>query len=292
MMADFVALLISGITLGATTALVALGFLLLYRASGVINFAHGDLVTLGTYLAFAFATSAGLPVLLAYVLALVVMFGAGVALERIAHAPLRRRPEIVVGIATLGVGIMIRSALSLWQGSDPKSLPSPVGDSVWRVGGVAISYQRMLIVVVVAVVLAGLYLLLRRTSFGRQVRAMAADPVAAQLHGVRTRRLTMVSFGLSSAMAGLAGILIAPTMAFDLNYGFSVMMLAFAAAILGGFGSLPGVVVAALLLAVGQQLVGGYLIPDYNTVLPFLLLIVGIALRPQGLFTGLSRSRL
>lgn len=291
-MDHFVALLLSGITLGATTALVALGFLLLYRASGVINFAHGDLLTLGTYLAFAFATSAQMPVLLAYLAALALMFAAGVGLERIAHAPLRNRPEIVVGIATLGVGIMIRSALSLWQGSDPKSLPSPVGDRVVRIGEVAIAYQRLLIVVVVALVLGGLYVLLRRTSFGRQVRAMAADPIAAQLHGVRTRRLAMVSFGLSAAMAGLAGILIAPTMSFDLNYGFSVMMLAFAAAILGGFGSLPGVVVAALLLSVAQQLVGGYLIPNYNSVLPFILLIVGIALRPHGLFTGLSRSRL
>jgi len=291
-MDHFIALLFSGVSLGATTALVALGFLLLYRASGVINFAHGDLMTLGTYLAFALATSARLPVLLAYLVALGLMFVAGVGLERVAHAPLRNRPEIVVGIATLGVGIVIRSLLSLWHGSDPKSLPSPVGDRVVRFGDVAIAYQRLLIVVVVTLVLVGLYVLLRRTSFGRQVRAMAADPVAAQLQGVRTRRMAMVSFGLSSAMAGLAGILIAPTMSFDLNYGFAVMMLAFAAAILGGFGSLPGVVVAALLLSVGQQLVGGYLIPNYNSALPFVLLIIGIALRPHGLFTGLSRSRL
>lgn len=291
-MDHFVALSFSGITFGGITALVAVGFLLLYRATGVVNFAHGDLVTLGTYLAFWAITSLGLPILGGYAVALAAMFCVGVAVERLAYAPLRRRPEIVVGVATLGAGIVLRSVLSLWQGSDPKSLPSPAGNRVLRLGGVVFSYQRLGILVVVTAVFAGLYLLLRRTSFGRQVRAMAADPQAAQLLGVRTRRLSMLSFGLSAALAGVAGILVAPTMAFDLNYGFSIMLLAFAAAILGGFGSLPGVACAALLLGVVQQLVGGYLTPNYNTALPYLLLVVGIAVRPKGLFTGLSRSRL
>lgn len=291
-MANFIELALSGVALGGVTALVALGFLVLYRATGVVNFAHGDLMTLGTYLAYWFITAVHTGIVPGYLLALLVMFAVGVAVERLAYAPLRRRPEIVVGIATLGAGIVLRSLLSLWQGSDPKSLPSPVRNQVIRAGSVVISWQQVIIIVVVALALAGIAAALRRSAFGRQVRAMAADPEAAQLHGVRTRRLSLFAFGGSAALAGLAGILIAPTLAFDLNYGFSVMLIAFAAAILGGFGSLGGVAVAALLLGIGQQLIGGYLTPNYNTVLPYLLLVIGIAVRPQGLFTGLSRSRL
>jgi len=287
----FVALTASGIAFGAVLAIVALGFLVLYKATGVINFAHGDLVTLGAYVAVWAIKDQGLPTVLGYLAALVVMFGVGVLIERIAHAPLRRRPHMVVVIATLAAAITIRGAVSVWQGSEPKSLPSPVGDNVVHVLGAVIAYQRLLIIGVSALAVLGLVWLFQRTAFGRQVRALAADPDTARLNGVRARSIAMIAFGMSATMAALAGLLIAPLSAVDLNFGFNLMVLAFAAAVIGGFGSLGGVVAGSLVIGLTQQLVGGYIFTSYASTLPFILLFLMIVVRPTGL-VDLERTRL
>src|SRR5690606_35280755 len=146
----------------------ALGFLVLYKATGVINFAHGDLVTLGAYIAVWAIKEHGLPTVLGYVVALVAMFGIGVLVERIAHAPVRRRPHMVVVIATLATAIAIHGAVSVWQGSEPKSLRSPVGDVVVHILGAVVAYQRLLIIGVSALAVVGLIALFQRTAFGRQ----------------------------------------------------------------------------------------------------------------------------
>lgn len=290
-MEKFVALTASGIAFGAVLAIVALGFLVLYKATGVINFAHGDLVTLGAYIALSAIRDHDLPTVAGYVVALVVMFGIGVLIERVAHAPLRRRPHLVVVIATLAAAICIRGAVSVWQGSEPKSLPSPVGDRVVHIVGAVVAYQRLLIIGVSALAVLGLVYLFQRTGFGRQVRALATDPDTARLHGVRTRSIAMVAFGMSATMAALAGVLVAPLTAVDLNFGFNLMVLAFAAAVIGGFGSLGGVVAGSLVIGLTQQLLGGYVLPDYASTLPFVLLFLIIVLRPAGL-VDLERSRL
>lgn len=290
-MDKFIALLFSGIAYGAVLALVALGFIVLYKATGVINFAHGDLITLGAFLGLWAITDLGLPIVVGYLLALVLMFGVGVAIERVAYAPLRKRPPIVVVIATLAAAIVIRGLISVWQGSTPKSLPSPVGDNVVDIAGAAISQQRLLIIGVAAATVVGLLYVFQRTPFGRQVRALAADPETARLQGVRTRIIALLSFGLSAALAALAGLLVAPLSALDLNFGFALMVSAFAAAVLGGFGSLGGVVLGALIIGLMQQLVGGYVIPDYAATVPGVLMFLVLAFRPEGL-VKLGRSRL
>jgi branched-chain amino acid transport system permease protein len=290
-MEKFVALTFSGVATGAVLAIVALGFLVLYKATGVINFAHGDLVTLGAYLAYWTVTTLGWPTLAGYAAALALMFLVGVALERIAHAPLRRRPPIVVVIATLAAAITIRGGLSLWQGSEPKALPTPVGTGSLHILGAAVATQRVLIIVVAAVAVVGVIGVFQHTAFGTRLRALASDPDTARLVGVRARPVSMVVFGISAVLAALAGILVAPLSAISLNLGFDIMILAFAAAVLGGFGSLGGVVAGALIIGLTQQLVGGYVWPDYATTLPYLLLFVVIIVRPTGL-VDLERSRL
>ena len=283
----FVTLTAAGVSQGAVVALAALGFLLVYKATGVVNFAQGDLVTLGAYLAVWLSRDVDAPILLAYAGALAMMFAVGVMLERVAYAPLRGRSIHVVVIATLGVAIVIRTVLSLWLGATPVALDTPLRGRVWRIGDAAIAYQRIAIVVVTLLVVAALGWLFGRTAFGRHVRALASDREAARMHGVRSSRLSMVAFGLSAALAGLAGVLIAPaTSSFDLTLGFSVMLGGFAAAILGGFGSLVGVVLGGFLIGLVEQLVGGYVLRDYRGAFPFVLMILVIALRPQGLLPG------
>jgi branched-chain amino acid transport system permease protein len=286
----FVALSASGVAFGAVLSLVALGFLVLYKATGVINFAHGDLVTLGAYLAVWGSTTVGMPIVLAYALSLVVMFTLGMGLERIAYAPLRKRPPFAAVIATLAAAIAIRGGIAVWQGSNPQSLRSPVGDHVVTIAGARIAEQRLVIVAVAAVAVLAIVALFQRTGFGRSLRALAADPETARLMGVRTGRVAMVTFGLSTFLAALAGILVAPLTSVDLNFGFSLMVTAFAAAVLGGFTSLGGVVLGSLLIGLVQQLVGAYLLPDYASTLPFVLLFLVIATKPGGL-VSLQRAR-
>jgi branched-chain amino acid transport system permease protein len=287
----FVALLASGVALGAVLAVAALGFLLLYKATGVINFAHGDLITLGAYVALWCIADVGLPTVPGYLLALVLMFGVGVVIERLAYAPLRRRPPMSVVIATLAAAIALRGGVAVWQGSTPKSLPSPVGNRTVHILGAPVAQQRLMIMVVAAVAVIGLLAAFQRTAFGRQLRALAADPDTARLQGVRTRMIAIIAFGLSATLAGLAGILVAPLSAVDLTFGFDLMISAFAAAVLGGFGSLGGVVAGSLVIGLVQQLLGGYVFTNYAATLPFVLMLVVIAFRPEGLIV-LKRSRL
>jgi branched-chain amino acid transport system permease protein len=284
----FIALSASGLALGGILALVAAGLLVLYKATNILNFAHGDLITLGGYLAFWSISDLGMPTAAGYAFTLVVMFMVGVLIERVAHAPLRRRPEMIVVIATLAAALAIRAVLGLWFGSQPKRLESPVGDGAVLVFEAAIARQRILIIVVAALVLGALLWAFQRTAFGRQVRAMAADPEMAQLVGVRDRTISIVAFGLSATLAGLAGILIAPLTALNLNFGFGLLIGAFVAAVVGGMGSLGGVVIGAVLVGMLQQVVGSYTFPDYADTLPFIALFLIIAFRPRGLLTRAS----
>jgi branched-chain amino acid transport system permease protein len=319
----FVALFGAGVAKGAVVSLAAIGFLMIQKATGIANFAQGDLITLGAYLAFWATDQAGLAenglslsLGAGFLVALALMFVIGIGIERVAYAPLRGRDIHVVVIATLGVAVIIRTLLALWQGTNPRFLQSwfnPGGDlanfglfenGVLRINigplGVddaVISAQRVVVIVVTGVVVVATMLLFSRTSFGRQVRAIAADRETARLYGVRANRLSMLAFGISAVLAGLAGILIGPLGSFDITLGFTYMLLGFAAAVLGGFGSIGGVVVGALMIGLTEELLGGQLIPmvvgeealRYRGALPYVLMLVVIAIKPQGLFGGTGR---
>ena len=290
-MEKFVSLVASGVAHGAVISLVALGFAVLHKATGVINFAHGELVTLGGYVAFWAIADRGMPIVGGYAVAVAVLFVVGVAVERAAYAPLRSRPQIVVVISTLAASVVIRGGIALWQGSTPKSLPSPVGLDTVSILGADIAAQRILIIATVVVVMALVGAVFTTTSAGRQVRALAADRETAQLYGVRVARVSMLVFGASAALAALAGVLIAPLSALDIDLGFAALVGSFAAVVLGGFESLPTIVVAAVGLGLAQHVVGGYLFPDYAYVVPFVVIFVVISLRPQGL-VSMEHSRL
>jgi branched-chain amino acid transport system permease protein len=329
----FVALLGAGLAKGAIVSLAALGFLVTMKATGIANFAQGDLITVGAFLGL-WATSdtapavdgLGLSLGVGYLLTLVLMFLLGVAIERVAYAPLRKRsPDIhVVVIATLGVAIVIRTLMALWQGSDARFLQSwfnvggdldnalffsngtlQINIGFLGVHDAVISAQRVVIMAVTAIVVLFIMWLFARTSFGRQVRAIAADRETARLYGVRASKLSMLSFGISAVLAGLAGLLIGPLGSFDLTVGFSYMLLGFAAAVLGGFGSIGGTVLGGVMIGLSEELFGGQMLPllveklgmnpedalRYRSVFPYILMLVVIAIRPQGVF-GRTEKRL
>jgi branched-chain amino acid transport system permease protein len=295
-MSKFVALLASGLAEGAIAALAAVGFLLTYKATGVVNFAQGALITLGAYLAIWITQHNGmfgwgqLELVPGYRVAILIMFVVGLVIERLAYAPLRGRSLEVVVIATLGASIVVSAFIGLWQGSTPKYLDSPVQGDVIHLFGANIEQQRVLVIGATAVVVVAIMLLFSRTQFGRQLRATAADRDTARLCGVPVNVLSMVAFGLSAALAGLAGVLLAPLGSVDINFGFNIMLLGFAAAVLGGFGSIGGVVAGGVAIGVVEQVLGGYVLRDYSDAFPFVLMLLVIALRPEGLFSrGVTR---
>lgn len=284
-MERFVTLFSTGVTEAAVITLVALGFLLIYKATGVINFAQGDLVTLAAYLSLWATEDQEMSFALAYVVTIAAMFVVGVALERFAYAPIRNRSLHVVVVSTLGAALVIRSIVSTWKGTAPRTVEGPFGfTNVWHVGGASIPLQNVLVVAVAGATVAVMILVFSRTAFGRQVRALAVDREAAVLQGIRVSRLSMLTFGLSAALSGMAGLLIAPTQSVTPDLGFSPMLFAFAAAILGGFGRLGGVVVGALAIGLVHQFGGEYLGDQFRDLYPFVLMLGMIALRPQGLF--------
>ncbi|QHE68463.1 branched-chain amino acid ABC transporter permease [Rhodococcus sp. WAY2] len=282
-MDTLVALSFSAAAYGAVLALAALGFLVLYKATGVVNFAHGDLITLSGYIALWFITDLDSTPVVGYVLAVGIMFLIGMGLERLAYAPLRRRPHLTVLIATLAAALVIRAFISLWQGSTPQRLPSPADGQVVTVLGAPIAGQRILILVVALLCIAAVMYIFGYSSFGRQLTALASDPETAEMYGVRTGRISLVAWGLSAGLAALAGILVAPLSSLDLNFGFTIMLAAFAAAVLGGFGNLWGVLLGSLLIGTIQYLIGGYVLQDYASILPYIAMLAILGLRPQGL---------
>jgi branched-chain amino acid transport system permease protein len=291
-LSNFTAYMAAAISEGSIVALAALGFLLTHKATGVISFAQGALVTLGAYIAIWASRNQGWPLLVSYLFAIVAMFFVGIASERIAYRPLRGRSVHVVVIATFGIALIIEVIIGVWQGTQPKGL-SPLWAGHFDLFGAVIPYQRVLILVVTLLTVGAMVLLFSKTQFGRQVRAVAADRETAQLYGVPVGRLSILSFGIAGSLAGLAGVLIAPVGAVDLSFGFLIMLGGFYAAIVGGFGSLGGVVVGGFLIGFVQYVIGSYWFTTYQSLLPFLLIIGIIAVKPTGLFTkGQSHGRL
>jgi branched-chain amino acid transport system permease protein len=281
----------AGVAQGCIAGLIALGIVLLFKATGVVNFAQGSLLTLGGYIGYWLVVDHHMGTVPAYVLTVAAVFVVGMAIERVGYAPLRRQPVLTILISTFALAEALQAVIILWQGTNPKSLPTPVGSKVWRLFGAAIPYQNILIVVMTVVLLAALMLLLQKTTLGRQVRALASDRETAMLQGVRVSLLSLLMFGLSASLAGFGGLLVAPTLSLSPNFGFTLMLSSFAAVVLGGFDRIGGTVAAAVVVGIVQQLLTGYVAPNLSEAYPYLILFVALVLKPEGLIRGSVRVR-
>jgi branched-chain amino acid transport system permease protein len=290
-MTQFVDIIANGLADGCIYALIGLGLVLLQMTTGVINFAQGDLMSLGCALAFVLLVREGIGQVGTFVLVVVMMFLAGMVLERVGYFPLRKRSPMTIMISTFALGLGIEAALTLWLGSSPLAVPSPFGTNVIHVFGGTIAEQdvfTMIITVIVFVLLIGL---LHFTPLGRQVRALASDREAALLQGIRARSLSALMFGLSGALAGLAGMLVGPLLTFTPTLGFGLLLNTFAAVVLGGMDRLGGVVVASLGVAVVAALASGYISANYGSAYPYIILLLALMIRPQGLIRSVSGAR-
>jgi len=284
-MSNFMQYFVSGLSAGSIYALVALGLALIYRSTRILNFAHGDITTAGTFFAFALI-GWQLPFIVAFLLAL--LFGAGLAMAFYfcVLIPAQRREATQLGqiILTLGLGLIIQGLVSYFGGTEPQSFPFPLSDTTtYQFGEVVISQLSLGTIGVGLLVSVLLYLLVQKTRLGLAMRGTSENLPAAQTLGIPTRRILALSWGLAALLGVLAGIFLAPTFLLDPFFMLEPFLKGFAAAILGGLNSLPGAIVGGLILGVAESLAGGFISVAFKNTLAFLIIILVLIVRPEGL---------
>ncbi|HWI52656.1 MAG TPA: branched-chain amino acid ABC transporter permease [Symbiobacteriaceae bacterium] len=282
--------IISGLATGSLYALAALGLVLIFKTSDVVNFAQGEMAMFGTFVAFTLLTSTGLPYWGAFLLALVFAAFFGAAIERVVLRPLAKAPLISVLIATLGLFQIINGVAGWIWGYELQPFPAAVSGAPITVGGVIFTMQNLLNIGVALLVMLGFFLLFKYSILGVAMRAVAENRTAAKLMGVPTDRILALTWGLGGVLAATAGILIAPVTNLDINMMASMQIKAFTAAVLGGFTSLPGAVIGGLTLGVLENLVGQWN-SQLQTPFAFGLIVLVLVIRPGGLLGTIQKKK-
>ncbi len=295
----FLQQIINGLVQGSVYALVALGYTMVYGILGLINFAHGEVVMAGAMLALSALTaliSWGVAPLLALPVSLILAMAGcmllGFGIERIAYRPLRHAPRLAPLITAIGVSIVLQNLAMMIWGRDYHAFPQLIKNQPHYVGGAIINDIQIIIVIMAVVIMAGLMIVVHRTSLGRAMRAVAENQHAAQLMGVDVNRVISITFMLGSALAAVAGLMVSANYGLAHYYmGFLLGLKAFTAAVLGGIGNLRGAMLGGLLLGLIESLGAGYIGPltngfmgsQYQDVFAFFVLIAVLVFRPSGL---------
>ena len=282
-MAEFLQFVFSGLTVGAIYALVAIGFTLIYNASGVINFAQGEFVMLGG-MTTVFLGAAGVPLLLAAAAAVLITTAVGMALYRFAIATAREANTVTLIIITIGASIFLRGLAGIMFDKRFHSLPPLFGSDAIRIGGAAILPQSLVVLAGALIIVVLLWAFIDRTLFGKAVSAIAANRLAARLVGINTHVIVGACFALSAAIGAIAGILVTPITLTSYNAGTLLALKGFAAVMLGGIGSAIGAVVGGVLLGLFEAFAAGYLSASYKDAVAFLVILAVLFVMPQGLF--------
>ncbi|AFJ57969.1 MAG: branched-chain amino acid ABC transporter permease LivH [Pseudomonadales bacterium RIFCSPLOWO2_12_60_38] len=288
--------LVNGLTIGSTYALIAIGYTMVYGIIGMINFAHGEVYMIGSYVAFiALAGLAmmgihSLPLLMtaAFLASIIVTSAYGYSIERVAYRPLRGSNRLIPLISAIGMSIFLQNTVLLSQDSKDKSIPNLIPGSIsFGPGGaqeVLISYMQILVFVVTLVAMLGLTLFISRSRLGRACRACAEDIKMANLLGINTNNIIALTFVIGAALAAVAAVLLSMQYGvINPNAGFLVGLKAFTAAVLGGIGSIPGAMLGGLVLGVAEAFGADIFGDQYKDVVAFGLLVLVLLFRPTGI---------
>jgi branched-chain amino acid transport system permease protein len=282
---------VGGLAAGSLYALVALGIVLLYRSSRVLNFAHGDLATLGTFVAFTLLART-VPFPAAVAVSLVFTAAVGAAFFFLILRPAKDATLLGKIVTTLGLALVLSGIMQLIWGADTKVLPFPLSDTrVYTLGQVVISEMNLGTIGAGLVLMGLLYVLVQRTKLGLAMRAVAQDTIAAQALGIPARRIYSLTWGLASALGGAAGVLLAPVVYLDPFMMLDPFLKGFAAAVVGGMDSLPGAVLGGFLLGVAESVFAGYISFKFKTTFAFAIIILVLMARPEGLLGHEYRRR-
>ena len=278
-------LVISGISQGCIYGLIALGFVLIYKATETVSFAQGELMMLGAFAGLAGMTLLGFPCWLAVISAIVAMAAFGVVLERVVIRPILGQPQFSIVMLTIGIGYVARGLITMIPniGTETRVLPVPYKDQIWNVGTLVLNVEQMVVIGATGVLCVLLFAMFRYSKLGIAMQASSQNQLAAYYMGIPVKRINGLVWGLAAAVAAIAGLLLAPITFVHANMGF-IGLKAFPAAVVGGFGSLPGAIVGGLIVGIVESLSGFYLPDGFKDTAAYIVVLVMLVIKPNGLF--------
>jgi branched-chain amino acid transport system permease protein len=285
-------LVISGIAQGCIYGLIALGFVLIYKATETVSFAQGELMMLGAFLGLALMTMLGWPFWLAITASVVAMGLFGVAAERAVIRPILGQPAFSIVMLTFGVGYVARGLITMIPGigTETHTLPVPYKDQIIKLGELVLNVEQLVVIGVTVLLCGALFALFRYSKIGIAMQASSQNQLAAYYMGIPVQRLNGLVWGLAAAVAAVAGLLLAPITFVHANMGF-IGLKAFPAAVVGGFGSLPGAIVGGLVIGIVESLSGFYLPEGFKDVAAYVVVLVMLMVKPNGLFGETMRKK-
>ncbi len=275
---------LSGLSNGAIYALIGFGFAIIYNSTGIINFAQGEFVMLGGMLTVFFLAVFKLPLAAAIILAIIISTIVGVSFERLAIRPLKNASPLSLIIITIGASIFMRGAAMLIWGKDTYALPAFSGNDPLYIAGATILPQHLWILGVTVLIIIGSRIFFNYSIAGKAMRACSYNPLAAGLVGINVKNMVMLSFAISSAIGSMAGIIIAPLTMTSYDVGIMLGLKGFCAVIIGGMSSGLGTLMGGLLLGLLESLGAGFISASYKDAIAFIILLLILFIRPEGLF--------
>ena len=278
-------IIISGVAQGCIYGLIALGFVLIYKATETVSFAQGELMMLGAFGGLACMTLLGFPFWLAVPSAVVAMAVVGVLLERVVIRPILGQPAFSIVMLTIGIGYVARGLITMIPniGTETHTLPVPYKDQIWKLGGLVLNVEQMAVIAVTAVLSGLLYVLFKYSKLGVAMQASSQNQLAAYYMGIPVKRLNGLVWGLAAGVAAIAGLLLAPITFVHANMGF-IGLKAFPAAVVGGFGSLPGAIVGGVIIGVVEALSGFFMPEGFKDIAAYVVVLIMLMVKPNGLF--------
>lgn len=282
---QFFQLLISGVAQGCIYGLIALGFVLIYKATETVSFAQGELMMLGAFACLVAMTMFGLPYWVSILGAILVMALLGMLIELAVIRPILGQPAFSIVMLTIGIGYVARGLITMIPniGTDTLALPVPYKDELWKAGGLVLNVEHMVVIVATGVLCVLLFALFRYSKLGIAMQAASQNQLAAYYMGIPVKRLNGIAWGLAAAVACIAGMLLAPITFVHANMGF-IGLKAFPAAVVGGFGSLPGAIVGGLVIGLVESFSGFYLPDGFKDTAAYIVVLVMLMVKPNGLF--------
>ena len=289
---QFLQLVISGIAQGCIYGLIALGFVLIYKATETVSFAQGELMMLGAFLGLALMTMLGLPFWLSVLASVAAMGLFGVLAERAVIRPILGQPAFSIVMLTFGIGYLARGLITMIPaiGTETHTLPVPYKDQVIKLGELVLNVELLVIIGVTVLLCGALFALFRYSKIGIAMQASSQNQLAAYYMGIPVQRLNGLVWGLAAAVAAVAGLLLAPITFVHANMGF-IGLKAFPAAVVGGFGSLPGAIVGGLVIGIVEALSGFYLPEGFKDVAAYVVVLIMLMVKPNGLFGETMRKK-
>lgn len=287
---DLAQLLVTGIAQGCIYGLIALGFVLIYKATEMVNFAQGDLMMIGAFVALTLIAGLGLPYWLGLLAAVIAMAAAGYLLEVLLLRPISGQPQFAIVILTISLGFVLRAIAGVVWGHNPVSFDTPFSGKMLAVGAAMIAQENVAIIVGTLLLCSLLFAFFRYTRLGVAMQAASQNQLAAYYMGIPVKRLSSTIWAISAGVAAVAGVLMAPVTLVEPQMGF-LGIKAFAAAVIGGFGSLPGALLGGLIVGIGEQFAGAWLPQGFKETAAYLLMLTVLTLRPGGLFAQVQRKK-